>query len=122
MSNAIPPSVVPPSPDEWPDTIRVLTGITRDRQAVVTCPSHGFTSQDLNVTTVGFLQVKGMIQINGLPGVIQEVIDENIFIVNINTSQFSPYISDGIISIETGTPPIEQTGSQWFNTPFQNIA
>lgn len=121
MSNPIAPSVVPPSPFEWPDTIRIVTNITKDREAVVICPSHGFTSEDENVTTVGFLQVKGMIQINGLPGVIQKVIDANTFTVNINTSQFFPYVSDGVISIETGTPPIEQTGSQWFNTPFQNI-
>jgi hypothetical protein len=122
MSNAIPPSVTPPSPNEWPETIRTITGITKAREATITCPTHGFTSEDLNVTTVGFLQVKGMIQINGLPGVIQQVIDANNFTVNINTSQFTSYVSDGVISIETGTPPIEQVGSQWFNTPFQNIS
>jgi hypothetical protein len=121
MSNAIPPSVTPPSPFEWPETIRTLTGISKARQAVVTCPSHGFTSQDVDVTSVMFLQVKGMIQINGVPGVIQQVIDANNFVVNINTSEFFPYSSEGVINIDTGIPPIEQVGSQWFNTPFQNI-
>jgi hypothetical protein len=121
MSNAIPPSVTPPSPFEWPETVHTVTGISKAAQAVVTCPSHGFTSEDVDVTTVMFKQVLGMIQINGLPGVIQQVIDSNNFIVNINTSQFNPYSSAGVIIIDTGTPPIEQAGSQWFNTPFQNI-
>lgn len=121
MSNAIPPSVVPPSPFEWPETIRNLTGITKAAQAVVTSPNHGFTSQDIDVTTVMFLQVQGMIQINALPGVIQQVIDANNFIVNINTTSFNPYSGGGVINIDTGIPPVEQVGSQWFNTPFQNI-
>lgn len=121
MSNAIPPSVTPPSPFEWPETVRTVTGISKESQAVVTCPSHGFTSQDVDVTSVMFKQVHGMIQINALPGLILQVIDTNNFVVNINTTQFFAYTSGGIIVIDTGIPPIEQVGSQWFNTPFQNI-
>ena len=121
MSNAIPPSVTPPSPFEWPETVRTVTGITRDAQAVVTCPSHGFTSADVDLTSIMFKQVQGMIEINAIPGVIQQVIDSNIFIVNINTTEFPAYQSGGIIVIDTGIPPVEQVGSQWFNTPFQNI-
>lgn len=122
MSNAIPPSVTPPSPNEWPETIRNITNITKARQAVITCPSHGFTSQDVGVTTVDFLQVKGMMQINGLPGLIQRVIDSNNFSVNVDTSQFFSYTSGGYANIVSGTPPVETSGFQVFNTPFQNIA
>ena len=122
MSNAIPPSVTPPSPNEWPETIRTITAITKDSQAKVTSTSHGFTSQDEGLTTVDFLQVKGMTQINGLPGLIQKVIDADHFTVNINSTNFYSYVSDGVANILSGIPPVETVGFQTFNTPFQNIA
>lgn len=121
-SNAIPPSVTPPSPDEWPSTIRNITGITKAAQAKVTSVAHGFTSEDQGVTTVDFLQVRGMIQINGLPGLIQEVIDADNFTVNINSTNFFTYTSGGYANIVTGSPPKEVSGFQIFNTPWQNTA
>lgn len=121
-SNAVPPSVTPPSPNEWPQTIKSITGITSASQAQVTCPSHGFTSADVGLTSVMFLQVIGMLPINGLPGVIQSVEDVDHFTVNINTTFFPIYRSGGVISILTGQPPVETVGFQTFNTPFQNIA
>lgn len=122
MSNAIPPSVTYPSPNEWQNTIRDITGISKDRQVTVTSVGHGFTSEDIGITSVGFTEVRGMIQINGLNGIIQSVIDADHFTVNIDTSQFFTYTTGGYISIITGTPPIETVGFQTFNTPFQNIA
>jgi hypothetical protein len=121
-SNAIPPSVTPPSPNEWLDTRRDITGISKDVQAIVTSPNHGFTAEDEGVTTVDFLQVHGMIQINGLPGLIQQVLDTNRFTVNINSSNFFTYTSGGIANIVTGIPPSETLGFQTFNTPWQNVA
>lgn len=121
-SNAVPPSVVPPSPYEWPDTIRTVTGVTKDSQATVTCPSHGFTTDDQGQTFVMFLQVVGMLPINGMTGIIQQVVNTNVFTVNINTTNFPVYRSGGVISILTGQPPVETVGFQTFNTPFQNIA
>lgn len=121
-SNAVPPSVTPPSPNEWPNTIRTLTGITNDSQATVTCPDHGFTSADQGQTFVMFLQVVGMLPINGVSGIIQQVVDDNTFTVNVNTTNFPIYRSGGVISILTGQPPVERSGFQYFNTPFQNIA
>jgi len=112
-SNAVPPSVTYPSPNEWPNTIRNITGITRDAQAVVTSPSHGFTSRDQGQTVVDFLQVKGMIQINGLPGTIQTVIDNDHFTVNINSTQFYNYVGGGYANIVAGWPPYD---------PYTNIA
>lgn len=122
-SNAVPPSVTPPSPNEWPqDLIKVLTGITNDSMALITCPSHGFTTTDQQTTSVMFLQVVGMLPINGMPGVIQEIVNANQFTVNINTTNFPIYRSAGVISVLTGQPPVEKQGFQYFNTPFQNIA
>lgn len=121
MTRSIPPSVTPPSPNEYPNTLRTITGITKDNQATVTAPNHGFTSNDVNLTSVMFMQVKGMIQINAIPGRIQSVIDTSNFTVDINTTSFAPYSSGGVIAIDTGTPPIETESFQTFNTPFQNI-
>lgn len=121
MSNPIPPSVTPPSPNEWPSTIYSLTGITRDNQAIITSAGHPFTIADIGITSIDFLQVRGMIQINGLPGVIQSVPDSSHFTVNINTTNFSAYTSGGVYNVLTGEPPTQTVGFQVFNTPFQNI-
>lgn len=121
-SNAVPPSVTPPSPFEWPETIKTITNVTNASQAQVTCPTHGFTSQDVGQTFVMFLQVKGMLPINGVPGIIQSIVDVNNFTVNINTTSFPIYRSGGVISVLSGQPPVETVGFQTFNTPFQNIA
>ena len=117
-----PPSVTYPSPNEWLETVFELTGITNDSQAVVTCPFYSFTSADKYITQVTFKQVPGMIPINGRTGLIVDVIDSETFVVNINTTQFPPYLTTGgVICIDTGQPPTQTVGSQTFNTPFQNI-
>jgi hypothetical protein len=121
-SNAVPPSVTPPSPYEWPNTVRTITNITNAAQAQITSAAHGFTSQDINLTTVMFKQVLGMIQINAQPGVVQSIVDDDNFTVNINTTNYFTYSSGGVYIIDTGTPPVETVGFQTFNTPFQNIA
>lgn len=122
MSNAIPPSVTPPSPNEWPNTLRTITGIANGNITTVTVPSHGFTDANDGITTVMFLQVRGMVQINGMPGLILSIIDTSNFTVNIDSTNFYAYTSGGVISIVTGQPPTEQESFQTFNTPFQNIA
>jgi hypothetical protein len=122
-SNAVPPSVTPPSPDEWPqDLVKTITNITRDSQATVTVTDHGFDSLSEGVTFVCFKQVQGMIQINGLDALIQKVIDTDTFTVNINTTGFYDYRGGGVIIVDSGLPPIQQSGFQYFNTPFQNVA
>jgi len=122
-SNAVPPSVTPPSPFEWPqDLIRDISNITRDSQARVTVVDHGFDSSNEGVTFVTFKQVQGMRQINGLDALIQEVLDADNFTVNINSTGFYDYLGAGVLMIISGIPPIEQQGFQYFNRPFQNIA
>lgn len=122
-SNAVPPSVTPPSPFEWPqDLIKPITGITRDHEAKVTSVGHGFTSADEGVTFLMFKQVQGMLQINGINCLIQQVIDTDNFTVNINSTNFYNYTNSGVAIVDSGQPPSQQVGFQIFNTPFQNIA
>lgn len=121
-SNAVPPSVTPPSPNEYANTIKPITGISNASQAKITSAAHGFTSADVGLTFVMPLQVQGMLPINGVPGLIQSVIDSDNFTVNITTTFFPVYRSGGVISILTSEPPTEQQGFQVFNRPFQNIA
>lgn len=122
-SNAVPPSVTPPSPDEWPQgLVKAITGITRDSQATVTVSNHGFTSADQGQTFICFKQVQGMLQINGLDAIVQQVIDTNNFTVNVNTTNYYDYMANGVIIVDSGSPPVQQSGFQYFNTPFQNIA
>lgn len=120
---AVPPSVTPPSPNEWPQNlIKVISGITNDSIAKVTSTAHGFTAANVGLTFVMFKQVQGMIQINGLNAIIQQIIDADNFTVNIDTTNFANYSAAGIIIVDSGLPPVQQQGFQYFNTPFQNIA
>jgi len=88
----------------------------------VTCVAYAFSQQDVNVTSVTFKQVKGMIPINGITALIIGVIDSSHFVVNVNSTNFPNYSSGGVICIDTGQPPSERQSFQYFNTPFQNIA
>lgn len=63
-----------------------------------------------------------MIQINGIDCLVQGIIDANNFTVNINSTNFAPYTQAGVFIIDSGVPPLQQQGFQYFNTPFQNIA
>ena len=121
-SNAVPPSVTPPSPDEYPQNlILTITGITRDNQAKVTSVAHGFTSSDVGVTFIMFKQVVGMLPINGQNALIQSIVDADNFTVNITTTTYPIYRSGGVVIIDSSEPPSQQQGFQVFNTPFQNI-
>lgn len=116
-----PPSVTYPSPNEWLDTVFPITDVSRDIQAVVTCPDYPFTLADQFVTQVTFKQILGMLPLNGITALIINVIDSSHFVINVNTLGFPEYASGGVICIDTGQPPVEQQGFQVFNTPFQNI-
>lgn len=117
----IPPSVTYPSPNEWLQTVYPITNITNAAQAIVTCSDYSFGSEDPFITQITFKQVGGMLPINGLTCLIIEVISSTQFRVAVNTSSFPAYTTGGVICIDTGQPPVEQQGAQYFNTPFQNI-
>lgn len=115
------PAVTFPSPNEWPSMILAITGITKAGNAQITVVNHPFTASDVGVTTVMPLLVGGMIQIRGLPGVIQGIVDDNNIIVSICTSTFNSYSSGGQLKILTGKPPSEEVGNQILNNPFKNL-
>ncbi len=122
-SNAVPPSVTPPSPNEWPQNLVVsITGILQGITTTVTAPSHGMTSTSNGITFVGFKAVQGMLQINGQNALVQTIVDADTFIVDIDSTNYSNYQSAGVVIIDSGLPPVQQAGFQYFNTPFQNTA
>lgn len=122
FSNQVPPSVTPPSPDEWLETVFAITNITNASQAVVTCPGYSFTDEDKDLTSITFKQVSGMLPINGVTARIASVIDDTHFSVYVNTTGYPIYRSGGVIVIDTGQPPTQTQGFQTFNTPWQNVA
>lgn len=95
--------------------------ITQAANALVTCSqAHSFTTADIGVTTVTFHGVPGMVQINGLSGVIQSVPSATTFTVNINTTNFSAYTAgltegarSGFFNVITGAPA---------NTLYSNVS
>lgn len=105
------------------------SAITKAANALVTCSeAHSFTSADIGVTTVTFHGVPGMIQINGLSGVIQSVPSATTFTVNINTTNFSTYTNgltegtlSGFFNVITGAPASTQYGNQILNTAEANL-
>jgi len=116
-----PPSVTYPSPNEYPETVYPITAISNDSEAIVECAAYPFTSDNEDITQITFKQVQGMLPINGKTCLITEVIDTSHFSVNIDSTQYPLYTSGGVICIDTGQPVVERQGSQYFNTPFQNI-
>ncbi len=108
-----PPSVVPPSPFEFPNTVKTISFITKAAEAKVTIINHGFTtSADVGITSLSFHQIKGMSQMNLLIGMILSVPDVDNITVSINSTVFSTYISGGQALIIAGHVPYD---------PFENI-
>lgn len=113
-----------PSPNEWPDAVRVISNITKSPQATITCPSHGFTNaKDAGKTIIGFHEVKGMFQINGLRSYVGKVIDAANFTILLDTSLFSTYIPYIVTNLRwedcaTGTQFFGGLGLQWQSADF----
>ena len=121
-SNAVPPSVTPPSPNEWSQDLLIqITGITRGFLTTITAPGHGMSSSSNGSTFTTFKQVVGMLPINGQTTLVQTVVDDDTFIVPIDSTNFPNYVAHGVVIIDTGIPPVQQAGFQYFNRPFQNI-
>lgn len=102
------------------NTSLTITGISKAANASITA-THAFTSADIGVTTVEFHGIVGMTQMNTLSGVIQSVTSTTSFTVNINSTNFTTYVSGGIANIITGVPPTTTTGFQVYNTPLYNV-
>jgi hypothetical protein len=102
------------------NTNLTITAISKAANASITA-THAFTAADVGVTTVGFHGVVGMTQINTLTGVIQSVTSTTSFTVNINSTNFSTYVSGGIANVITGVPAVTTYGFQTENTPLSNV-
>jgi len=119
----------------YPSTNLTITAISKAANASITA-THAFTSDDVGVTTVSFHNIVGMTQMNTLSGVIQSVTSTTSFTVNINSTNFTTYVSGGIANIVSGTPalqggsltsgnalgfpPAQTSTSQIQNTPLFN--
>jgi hypothetical protein len=104
VSNGFTPYATPDA-SLFPSSNLAITGISKAAQAVITA-ANSFTSNDYGVTTVTFSNVVGMTQINTLRGVVQSATSGS-FVVNINTTGFSSYVSGGIANIITGIPALQ---------------
>lgn len=98
----------------------VITGISKAANASITA-THSFTSADIGVTVVTFHNVVGMTQINGLSGVIQSVTSTTSFTVNIDSTNFSTYVSGGIANVITGAPANTLYGNVSLPTAEANL-
>lgn len=79
-----------------------VTAITQAANAQVTSAYHGYSVGD----QVYFFGIAGMSEINGLTGVVQSVIDDSNFTIDIDTTGFSAFIdSDGDVRVGPPTPP-----------------
>lgn len=104
----------------YESTNLVITNISQAANASVTA-THSFTSADIGVTVVTFHGVVGMTQINTLSGVIQSVTSTTSFTVNINTTNFSAYVSGGIANVITGAPANTLYGNTLLPTAEANL-
>ena len=98
----------------------VITGISQAANASITA-THSFTSADVGVTVVTFHNVVGMTQINTLSGVIQSVTSTTSFTVNINSTNFTAYVSGGIANVITGAPANTLYGNVSLPTAEANL-
>ncbi len=128
-SNGVTPYVTPIGTEYVPltglpagakNTNLTITGISKAANASITA-THAFTSADVGVTTVTFHGIVGMTQMNTLSGVIQSVTSTTSFTVNIDSTNFTTYVSGGIANIITGVPATTTTGFQTYNTPLLNV-
>ena len=73
-------------------TAKTITGISQAVNAQITVLAHAISVGQ----RVLFRNVAGMTQINGLTGVVQSIVDVNNFTVNIDSTSFSVYGSNGV--------------------------
>lgn len=107
-TNGVTPLITPDG-SLYANTNLTITGISKAANASITA-THAFTAADIGVTVVSFHNVVGMTQINTLTGVIQSVTSTTSFTVNINSTNFTTYVSGGIANVVTGNYPYPLMG------------
>jgi len=98
----------------------VITGLTLGATTLVLA-THSFTAADVGVTWVTFHNVVGTTQINTLRGQIVAVNSTTDFTVNIDSTNFSPWVSGGQANVITGAPVTTQFGPQIIMTPQRDL-
>jgi hypothetical protein len=78
-----------------------ITAITKAANAQISAAFHGFLVGD----QLYFNNVLGMVEINGLTGIVQTVPDGNNFTVNIDSRGFSTFTGDSGGVTNSGPPP-----------------
>ncbi len=81
---------------------KTITAISQAFSAQVTASNHGFTVGD----RVTFGAVTGMVEINGLTGIVIDA-GTNVFVVNIDSRNFTAYTSGGTVTPVTYTEVLE---------------
>lgn len=97
-----------------------ITNISQAANASITA-THSFTSADVGVTVVTFHGILGMTQMNTLSGVVQSVTSTTSFTVNINSTNFSTYVSGGVANVITGAPANTLYGNTLLPTAEANL-
>ena len=97
-----------------------ITGITRGATTSITA-THSFTASDIGVTVVTFHGIVGTTQLNTLSGVIQTVTSNTSFTVNINSTNFTAWVSGGIANVITGAPVTTLYGNSILPTAEANL-
>ena len=90
------------------DVSHAITGISRASQAVVTLGSHSYVVGQ----SVGFINVAGMTNINGMRGLITAA-DATTITVNINSSAFGTYSAGGEVHTRPQTGETVTAGFQF---------
>lgn len=97
-----------------------ITAISKAANAVITA-THAFQNSDIGVTAVTFHNIVGMTQMNTLTGIVTGFATTTTFSVNINSSNFSTYVSGGIANVITGAPTNTVYGNQSLPTSQANL-
>ena len=87
----------------------IITGISKASQAVISCGGTPFALGD----SVYFSGVSGMTQINGLRGLVTNVVPGASFTVSINSLSFSTWTSSGVANTRPQTGESVTAGCQF---------
>lgn len=83
------------------ETPLTISSLTKAVNAQVTAAFHGYSVGD----EVYFNDVVGMVEINGLTGIVQTIPDGNNFTVNIDSRGFSTFVGDSAGTVNSSPPP-----------------
>lgn len=87
------------------ETVKLIEGVTKAADGVMTITAHGFTSGD----TLYISGIAGMTQLNGQT-ITVTVVDADTFTIGVDTSGYGAYTSGGVAKVMTGDGVNQITG------------